>query len=73
MQTRVTIVGPNDIYSTLAIHASEMFAKNVINFLTPMIKDGELTLDWEDEVLSKSVVTRDGKVVHEMFNKTKEA
>ena len=73
VHNRVTIVGPKDIYSTLAIHASEMFAKNVINFLTPMIKDGELTLDWEDEVLSKSVVTRDGKVVHEMFNKTKEA
>lgn len=66
---QVTIVGPKDIYSSLATHASEMFAKNIINFLTPMIKEGELNLNWEDEVLSNSVVTRDGSIVHAMFNK----
>ncbi len=67
VHNQVTIVGTKDIHSSLATHASEMFAKNVINFLTPMIKDGELNLDWEDEVLSNSVVTHDGNVVHSMF------
>jgi NAD(P) transhydrogenase subunit alpha len=65
----VTVVGPKDIYSDLATHASEMFARNIINFLTLMLKEGEVNLNWEDEILAKSVVTRDGQVVHAMFQK----
>jgi NAD(P) transhydrogenase subunit alpha len=65
----VTIVGTKDIASSLAVNASEMFARNILSFITPMFKEGELSLDWEDEVLSSSVATRDGSVVHEALKK----
>lgn len=65
----VVVVGTENIASSLAINTSEMFAKNVLNFITPMIKDGEINLDWEDEVISGSVATRDGNVVHDALKK----
>jgi NAD(P) transhydrogenase subunit alpha len=46
-----------------------MYAKNLFNFLSPMIKDGVLNLDWNDEVIAKSALTRDGKIVHEPTSK----
>ena len=36
-----------------------------MHFLTPFIKEGELVLDWHDEVLSGSVLTRDGAIVND--------
>ena len=48
----------------LAVHASEMYAKNLLNFLTPMIQDGKLTPDWDDEVLTGSVLTHAGEIRH---------
>ena len=72
VHNNVTIVGTQDIYSSLATHASEMFARNIINFLTPMVKEGEVHLNWEDEILSNSVVTRDGEVVHAMLKQLTE-
>ena len=46
-----------------ALHASEMYARNVYNFLALMLgKDGELKLDWEDELLAKTCLTRDGQL-----------
>lgn len=60
----VIISGPLNIPSMLAAHASEMYAKNLLNFLTPMIKDGTLVPDWEDEVLAESVLTHEGEIRH---------
>jgi len=37
-----------------AVHASEMFARNVYNFVTLFLKDGALSLDWEDELLART-------------------
>ena len=51
----VTVSGPRDLASMGAIHASEMFARNVFNFLSLMIADGTLNLDWNDELLAKTV------------------
>jgi len=48
----ITIYGPLNVPSMLAVHASEMYAKNLLNFLAPMIKDGELVPDWDDEVIA---------------------
>jgi NAD(P) transhydrogenase subunit alpha len=42
-----------------------MYARNLFNFLAPAIKDGDLIIDWEDEVFIQSNLTRDGKIVHE--------
>jgi len=61
----ITVYGPLDVPSMLAVHASEMYAKNLLNFLTPMTSDGEFTPDWEDEVISESVLTHQGVIRHE--------
>jgi len=65
----VIIAGPLNVPSMLAVHASEMYAKNLFNFLTPMIKDGTLAPDWEDEVLAESVLTHQGEIRHEPTRK----
>ncbi|HJO35952.1 MAG: Re/Si-specific NAD(P)(+) transhydrogenase subunit alpha [Pseudomonadota bacterium] len=61
----VIIEGPLNVPSQLAEHASEMYAKNLQNFLSLILKDGELSLDWEDEILAGSVVTHDGEIKHQ--------
>ena len=61
----VTIYGPLDVPSMLAVHASEMYAKNLFNFLTPMIRDGQLAPDWDDEVIADSALTHAGEIRHE--------
>jgi NAD(P) transhydrogenase subunit alpha len=60
----VIVYGPLNVPSQLAVHASEMYAKNLLNFLTPMIQDGEFTPDWEDEVVSGSLLTHAGEIKH---------
>ncbi|TLX21040.1 NAD(P) transhydrogenase subunit alpha [Thermomonas fusca] len=51
----VTIAGPLDLASMGAQHASEMFARNVFNFVSLLLKDGALAFDWNDELLAKTV------------------
>ncbi|MGB5244951.1 MAG: NAD(P) transhydrogenase subunit alpha [Woeseia sp.] len=60
----VKIVGPVNLAARLGRHASEMYARNLFNFISPAIKDGELVIDWEDEVFAKSALTRNGEIVH---------
>jgi H+-translocating NAD(P) transhydrogenase subunit alpha len=60
----VKIIGPRNLPSQLARHASQMYARNLLNFLKPAIEDGELRLDWEDEVFAEALLTRDGEVRH---------
>ncbi|HYW03504.1 MAG TPA: NAD(P) transhydrogenase subunit alpha [Gammaproteobacteria bacterium] len=57
--------GPVNVPSMMAEHASEMYSKNLQNFLGLLIKEEKLELDWEDEILAKSVVTHDGEIRHE--------
>lgn len=61
----VIVHGPVNIPSLIPVHATEMYAKNLYNFLSPMIKEGQLALDWEDEVIRESVLTHEGEVKHE--------
>ncbi|MCX7945359.1 MAG: NAD(P) transhydrogenase subunit alpha [Hydrogenophilus sp.] len=61
----VLVIAPTFITSRMPIHASEMFAKNVWNFLAPYLADGAVRWDWEDEVLRACVVTHEGSVVHQ--------
>jgi NAD(P) transhydrogenase subunit alpha len=60
----VKILGPRNLPSDLARHASQMYARNLLNFLQPAIKNGELAIDWQDEVFAQSVLTHDGEVKH---------
>jgi NAD(P) transhydrogenase subunit alpha len=51
----VVIAGPLDLASSGALHASEMYARNVFNFVSLLLKDGALGFDWNDELLAKTV------------------
>ena len=59
----VTIIGPLNIPSMLAYHASQLFAKNVSTFLTNMVKDGALQADTQDEIVRETLLTSGGEVV----------
>lgn len=63
----VTIIGPVNLAATVSRHASEMYARNLFNFLQPALKDGELALDWNDEVFAGAVLTRDGTVCRKEY------
>ena len=51
----VTIAGPLNLASQGALHASEMYARNVLNFVGLLLKEGRLAFDWTDELLAKTV------------------
>jgi len=65
VEHNVKIVGPVNLPASLGRHASEMYARNLFNFVKPAIEEGELNIDWEDEVFANSVLTRDGEIKHE--------
>jgi len=60
----VNIHGPLNLPSRMPTHASELYAKNLYNFLSPWIKDGELAIDWDDDVVAGTLLCRDGVTVH---------
>jgi H+-translocating NAD(P) transhydrogenase subunit alpha len=62
---RVKIVGPVNLAADLAYHASEMYARNLYNFLKPALAKGELVIDWNDEVFAQACLTSGGQVRHE--------
>lgn len=54
----VTIVGLTNVPSTMPFHASQLYARNVSALLQHLAPEGELTLDWEDEITAGACVTR---------------
>jgi len=58
------VVGPVNLPSRMPVHASEMVSRNLLNFLTPMITEGNLAIDQEDDVIAGTALTLDGAVVH---------
>lgn len=60
----VIIYGPLNVPSQTPVHASEMYAKNLYNLLELLIKEGELHLDWSDEIIVGSALTHDGEIKH---------
>lgn len=63
----VTIVGPLNLAATLSTHASQMYAKNMVTFLTHLAKEGKIELDLEDEITKGTLAAHRGKVVHPMI------
>ena len=61
----VTIVGELDLPSSMPLHASQMYSRNVSSFLGLLVRDGELTLDFDDEIVRETCVTHDGRVLKE--------
>lgn len=56
----VRIIGPFNLPSQGAMHASEMYARNLFNFAQLLIKDGQLALDWNDELIAKTCYAHAG-------------
>jgi len=61
----VTILGPTNLPATAPFHASQLYARNLTNFVcTLLVRDGRLDPAWDDAVLTATLVARDGRVVH---------
>lgn len=57
------IIGPENLPSQLPTNASEMYAKNIFNFVSTWVKDSKLALDWDDELIKSCALTHEGKPV----------
>ena len=68
----VKVIGPVNLPGTLAYNASEMYARNLFNFLKPALTNNELKIDWTDEVFAGAVLTHDGAIKHEATRKAVE-
>ena len=70
----VTIAAPLNLPSSMAEHASQLYARNVASLLELMTgEDGALALDFEDEIIAGACITRGGEIVHEGAKRAAEA
>ncbi|VAV88163.1 NAD(P) transhydrogenase alpha subunit [hydrothermal vent metagenome] len=67
LENGVKIVGHYNVPSRTAADASALYARNLLNFITPQMdaESKSLTIDWADEVITGTLLTRDGAIVHE--------
>jgi len=65
----VTIVAPENLPATMPTGASQFYGRNIRALLTNMVKDGNLNLDFEEEVTKATVITHGGSVVSEPVQK----
>jgi len=63
----VVVLGPTNLPSEIPQHASQMFSNNVTKFVLNMVKDGELELNLEDEIVRDTLVCREGSVISPMI------
>ena len=63
-QAGVTIIAPTNLAATVPVHASQLYSRNVTAFLGLLIKEGELNIDMNDDVVGPSCVTHQGQVVN---------
>ena len=64
-ENEVTIIAPTNLPATMPAGASGFYARNISALLMNFVKDGKLTFDFSEEITSATVITHDGKVVHE--------
>ena len=60
----VTIHGPLNLPSSMPVHASQMYSRNIYNLLMHLVKDGELNLDFNDSITQGCCITNNGEVVY---------
>ncbi|AFY67897.1 Re/Si-specific NAD(P)(+) transhydrogenase subunit alpha [Geitlerinema sp. PCC 7407] len=58
----VTIIGPTNLPASMAIHSSQMYAKNISTLLLHLLKDGALNLNFEDDIVDSACLTHQGEV-----------
>jgi NAD(P) transhydrogenase subunit alpha len=73
LQKGVAIVGNSNLAAGMPSDASKLYGKNVLNFLQLIIdKDGNLNLNWDDELVKGACITHNGEVVHERLKELME-
>jgi len=60
----ITVMAPLNLAATVPYHASQLYARNLANFVVNLAADGALQLDKDDEIVRDSMITRGGDVVH---------
>lgn len=65
----VSVIGTTNLPSSAPVHASEMYARNLYNFLELSLKDGAISLDWNDELIAKTCLTHGGEIRNEAAKK----
>ena len=60
----VSILGPTNLPSEVPYHASQMYAKNITTFLLHLVKDGQVRIDTEDEIIGDTLITKGGRLVN---------
>ncbi|WP_117237952.1 NAD(P) transhydrogenase subunit alpha [Thermus sediminis] len=60
----VRIYGPLNLPSELAVHASEMYAKNLLSLSSLLIEGGEFAPKWEDEIVQGALLMKEGEILH---------
>ncbi|MEZ5775122.1 MAG: Re/Si-specific NAD(P)(+) transhydrogenase subunit alpha [Hyphomicrobiaceae bacterium] len=67
----VRIIGPLNLAGEVAVNASSLYAKNLFNFLDPLLEKGSeaLKINWDDEIIKGTLVTKDGAIVHPALEK----
>jgi len=60
----VTIDGPRNLASTMPVHASQLYSRNVSTLLLSIVKDGQPNIDFNDEIVKGSCLTNAGELVH---------
>ena len=63
----VTYIGPQNLAGSLPLHASEMYSRNIWNLLSLMNNEGQFEINWEDDILQGSNLTKNGETVHSML------
>jgi NAD(P) transhydrogenase subunit alpha len=61
----VTIVGTTNLPSTMPYHASQLYSRNAFALLGVLVKDGAMNLDFNDEIVKGTTLTKDGEILHE--------
>lgn len=73
LHNRIKIYGPLNVPGTVSNHASELYAKNLLNFLELLIRDGAVSIDLADEIIRDSLVTHEGNIHNKKIREQLEA
>ena len=61
----VTIIGATNLPSKVPNHASRLYSGNVVDFLIHLVKDGQISIDRQDEIVRETLITIDGQISHQ--------
>jgi NAD(P) transhydrogenase subunit alpha len=64
LQGGVTILGPTDLPAEVPQHASQMYGKNISTFLLNLVKEKQVQINLEDEIIRDTLIARDGRIVN---------